>query len=758
MIHQAPTALDVAAFYGVTKASGAYHGEPVYHIPCPGHRGEDRNCHIWQGDNSIAGKCQSRQCDWRAVIQPAIEEDMGTMLYPTREVARAMVNGTPETAAQADYSAAKFREAHSMSDEAMGAVACIEQLPRLFLVPWDDERKDGEGAVYVIGKDGGTWRDCYGDLFRSTASNALEAHFDDVGLLMAAGKLKGADLTRLNAHARRIRSKDGMKRVGEYMPTIALNMRLAGKPADGLIECLVTDLDRGPFIGAPNGIIDLRSGVFLQGAEAAARMVTKRIRDPYDDEAKHPMAETLFRHPSLSDEESQFLLRSFAYALLGEPHVAKRLYAIFDESQKGFSGKSTLFETLTNVLGDYCGEFDRSALHGKDSQNSGRATPEKEPFTKFRLCYNDEAAKLQSDVSVVNGLTGNASVNYRMLHKDPINRPNVGSMFVLLNGIPDFDLSHGALFARYVPIHLGTIPTAQRIQSLKALSAKDTADARKFRQAVMAMLVEAAYENEGLPPPIPASIEALKKKHHEMYIGDDGLFILRHAVSGSHDDYLTTAALWEAWCAESDRERGDDAAERAAKGAFTKKASRLLSQQTVSIKRDGQKKQTMWTGFKFGERCENEIDAGPCRICGKPKENAEWVECNACADARCRVQRKSHCGLADLHISRTVGRGDSLRSCRTGTIAIDANIPPVLLRHFHDVVGEHSLSYSKTADCRHDAIGEGVHICIEMAMHHATYQVSKLIARQGHGHRSDTGRMRRYRMAIPVWCSTAEKL
>ena len=614
MIHQATTALDVAAFYGVTKASGAYHGEPVYHIPCPGHRGEDRNCHIWQGDNSIAGKCQSRQCDWRAVIQPAIEADMGTMLYPTREVARAMVNGTPETAAQADYSAAKFREAHSMSDEAMGAVACIEQLPHLFLVPWDDERKDGEGAVYVIGKDGGTWRDCYGDLFRSTASNALEAHFDEVGLLMAAGKLKGADLTRLNAHARRIRSKDGMKRVGEYMPTIALNMRLAGKPADGLIECLVTDLDRGPFIGAPNGIIDLRSGVFLQGAEAAARMVTKRIRDPYDDEAKHPMAETLFRHPSLSDEESQFLLRSFAYALLGEPHVAKRLYAIFDESQKGFSGKSTLFETLTNVLGDYCGEFDRSALHGKDSQNSGRATPEKEPFTKFRLCYNDEAAKLQSDVSVVNGLTGNASVNYRMLHKDPINRPNVGSMFVLLNGIPDFDLSHGALFARYVPIHLGTIPTAQRIQSLKALSAKDTADARKFRQAVMAMLVEAAYENEGLPPPIPASIEALKKKHHEMYIGDDGLFILRHAVSGSHDDYLTTAALWEAWCAESDRERGDDAAERAAKGAFTKKASRLLSQQTVSIKRDGQKKQTMWTGFKFGERCENEappVEAPP---------------------------------------------------------------------------------------------------------------------------------------------------
>ena len=116
------------------------------------------------------------------------------------------------------------------------------------------------------------------------------------------------------------------------------------------------------------------------------------------------------------------------------------------------------------------------------------------------------------------------------------------------------------------PIHLGTIPTAQRIQSLKALSAKDTADARKFRQAVMAMLVEAAVENEGLPPPIPASIEALKKKHHEMYIGDDGLFILRHAVSGSHDDYLTTAALWEAWCAESDRKRGDDAAERAAKG------------------------------------------------------------------------------------------------------------------------------------------------------------------------------------------------
>ena len=41
------------------------------------------------------------------------------------------------------------------------------------------------------------------------------------------------------------------------------------------------------------------------------------------------------------------------------------------------------------------------------------------------------------------------------------------------------------------------------------------------------------------------------------------------------------------------------------------------------------------------------VAAGPtCRTCGKPKENAEWVECNACADALPLVSG-GHCGLAD---------------------------------------------------------------------------------------------------------------
>ena len=66
-----------------------------------------------------------------------------------------------------------------------------------------------------------------------------------------------------------------------------------------------SDLDRpgAPYVGAPNGVINLETRQVLTGAAAREKLVTRTLLDPYDETAKHPTVDQLLSHLTPENRE-----------------------------------------------------------------------------------------------------------------------------------------------------------------------------------------------------------------------------------------------------------------------------------------------------------------------------------------------------------------------------------------------------------------------------------------------------------------------
>ena len=119
-----------------------------------------------------------------------------------------------------------------------------------------------------------------------------------------------------------------------------------GMLPEALTVCADFDLDANRHsLGAPNGIIDLKTGKLLPAEVARARFITRHVPDAYDPAALHPYADGLVDH--LTEQDKEFLMSAFGFALHGNP--ARRINALV--GHKG-GAKSTLFNAVVAALGD----------------------------------------------------------------------------------------------------------------------------------------------------------------------------------------------------------------------------------------------------------------------------------------------------------------------------------------------------------------------------------------------------------------------
>ena len=69
------TVQSIAASYGHPRPAGTFQGRDVFRIPCPAHKGKDRNLALWEGDGgSLAAVCHSRGCSFQNILDALGEE------------------------------------------------------------------------------------------------------------------------------------------------------------------------------------------------------------------------------------------------------------------------------------------------------------------------------------------------------------------------------------------------------------------------------------------------------------------------------------------------------------------------------------------------------------------------------------------------------------------------------------------------------------------------------------------------------------
>lgn len=118
------------------------------------------------------------------------------------------------------------------------------------------------------------------------------------------------------------------------------------------------ELDKYPhFLGAKNGVVDLRTGALLP-PDPALRITLVAGCD-YDPDARAPLFTKTLSDVFFDDQEMvEYVLRAFGYALTGQPKED----VMFIAFGNGSNGKSTIFNAVREAFGNYAKSAEASSF------------------------------------------------------------------------------------------------------------------------------------------------------------------------------------------------------------------------------------------------------------------------------------------------------------------------------------------------------------------------------------------------------------
>lgn len=246
------------------------------------------------------------------------------------------------------------------------------------------------------------------------------------------------------------------------------------------LACKLDDLDADPFaLNTPAGIVDLRTGV-LRPSDPAALCTKVTAVGPCDDGAEiwHEFLDTI----CCGDADLADYLQTVAgMAALGQVFTETLLLATGD----GGNGKSTFFNTLARVLGDYSTSV-RPALLLTGNANNGAELAALRGVRLALAAETEEGQRL--DGAAVKGLVSTDRVAANPKYKNPFSFTPSHTLVLYTNFLPRVGSSDRGTWSR-----LTVLPFNAHL--------RDTAGERKdyaeilFTQAggaVLAWMIEGA--------------------------------------------------------------------------------------------------------------------------------------------------------------------------------------------------------------------------------------------------------------------------
>ena len=459
--------------------------------------------------------------DWQPAVQPWSDLQDG---------ARLTLPSVPRV--QRGKGTAVASTETSPFDTSPGEIAAriIQRFGAELLVVDDDDY----GTGYALDAGTGIWR-AGGDTWTDWLATLAHELTSEV----AGSGLTGRALTSAVAQIQRLKRPGMVDQVRPMLRGMLRNIRRTGEPVHNVTECHIRDLNADTrYIGAANGVVDLRGGNLLSPEQGRRHLVTLQVPVAFDPDADDPYVDRLFAH--LGDDAARWWWRVLGFHLMGAP--SRRFYVAVGPPA---GGKSTLANALCGTLGPYAARPADDALEARPGGSAG-LSPELEAFTlPRRWAVIDEAPRMKIAAPLLKRLSGDAETTYRRLHEQLRTVPVTATVLVICNpgSVPRLRLQDEAMADRLRELPYAAVPTPDP-------TFKERVQADRFRRSFLARLVAAAAaETPREPPNTPTLVlNATAERIHED-VGELGAFA-RLIVRGP--DTMTVAALWEAWCQHND--------------------------------------------------------------------------------------------------------------------------------------------------------------------------------------------------------------
>ena len=227
-------------------------------------------------------------------------------------------------------------------------------------------------------------------------------------------------------HARKSSSKGGIRAmidVAKWLPDVTVSVGL---------------FDRDPMLlNCSNGTLDLRNGE-IRGHDPPD-LITKMVPVAYDPQATCPVWEAFVDRTMESDRSKiEFLQRALGYSLTGITSEQ----CLFVLHGSGANGKSTLMETIRELLADYAMHTTTSSLL------QSKSSPIRNDLARLNGARCVSAVEIgmgrRLDEALVKQLTGGDQVTARYLYNEYFEYKPTFKLFIAANHKPDIrGVDHG---------------------------------------------------------------------------------------------------------------------------------------------------------------------------------------------------------------------------------------------------------------------------------------------------------------------------
>ena len=268
-------------------------------------------------------------------------------------------------------------------------------------------------------------------------------------------------------------------------------------------------LDKSPdLLNTPDFVVNLRTGA--KEAHRPDLMMSKQTKLSPDFDADCPKWKETIKNATMGDEKLQDLQElTLGMSVTGYTH---EVFSIF-YGQASDNLKSTICETVLELLGEYGGTITSSALTANRANGEG-ATPAIAGMRGKRLILADEwkeNAKL--DDAIVKRICSQDAITARMLHSNPITFTPTHTIILRTNSLPIVSGSDEGVWKRLRPLPFNyKVPPEKKDEGYRTRMVKEEGGAILAWLCRCAMRFIKLHES-GEQLPNPDSVVALKKQY-----------------------------------------------------------------------------------------------------------------------------------------------------------------------------------------------------------------------------------------------------
>lgn len=227
------------------------------------------------------------------------------------------------------------------------------------------------------------------------------------------------------------------------------------------IPTLPDRLDSDPYLlGVKNGVIDLRTGNLRKARRED--YITKTADVVYDPNARFPVFQSFLQRIQPDPEIRKFLQRWFGYSLTG--NTGEHCLVIFYGT--GRNGKSTVVDTMLNILGGWARQADFRTFSLKEGD--GARNDLARLFRTRMVAATEGQDNTRLDEAVIKALTGGDRITARFLYSEFFEYSPTFKLILSTNHRPQIRGTDEGIWSRIrlVPFAV-TIPEAERDKNLK---------------------------------------------------------------------------------------------------------------------------------------------------------------------------------------------------------------------------------------------------------------------------------------------------